>query len=127
MKKMSFLFAAVSLLLTACSEEEKISKENEYQVKDIRFEKERGFFGNSHIYIDTEKETFVLSPWEMDFMKTNEDTTINIKLINEKTFLDEWTEEEITIYLNEQEVSEISKKYASEFKETLEFIDGKEK
>lgn len=128
MRKMSFLFAAVSLLLVACNDEpkEKVLKENEYQVKEIRFEKEKGFWnGGSYVYIDTEQETYVSSPDDVNFVKRKEPgTTILVKLLDHETY-GEITE--TTIYVNQSEVSEISKKYAAEFKETLEFVDGKEK
>lgn len=128
MKKIGLLLAAVSLLLVACSEEEGPLKENDYTVKDIRFEKTEGFFNTSHIYIDTEQETFVINPWgwRTKFVKTKEPTTINIKLIDGEGFLGESTEE-TTIYVNEKEVSEISKEYASEFKTTLEFADKEDR
>lgn len=129
MKPIVLVSIVSSLLLVACGESdeerEKIIKENEYQVKEISFEKWSGLiFDDFSIFVDTEQETFVLNPSEADFIKTKEPgTTINIKIIDHPKF-GELTE--TTISVNENEVSEISKEYAAEFKETLEF-DEKEK
>lgn len=118
-----------SLLLVGCGESEEeseiIIKENEYQVNEIRFEKEKGFmFDDFSIFVDTEQETFVFNHAEADFIKTKEPgKTINIKVIKDPKF-GELTE--TTISINENEVSKISKEYAAVFKETLEF-DEKEK
>jgi hypothetical protein len=130
MKPIVLVSIVSSLFLVACGESdeerEKILKDDEYQVKELRFEKEKGFmFDNFSMFIDTEQETFVLNPGEADFIKTEEPgTTINIKVIDHPKF-GELTE--TTISINENEVSEISKEYAAEFKETLEFTDNKEK
>jgi hypothetical protein len=129
MKPILLVSIVSSLFLVACGESdeerEKILKDDEYQVNELRFEKEKGFmFDDFFIYVDTEQETFVSSPSKIDFVKTEEPgTTINIKIIDHPKF-GELTE--TTISINKNEVSEISKEYAAEFKKTLEF-DEKEK
>lgn len=114
----------VSLILTACetTETKVIIKDEIFLIEDIRFEEQ-------NIFIDTEVETLVYDTFDITFRKTNKNSYINFRDVENRNLmnLDLITfkypiEKTINIYINENAVKYVSKKYAKEFKETLPFI-----
>lgn len=113
----------VSLILTACetTETEEVIKDERFLIEDIRFEEQ-------DIFIDTEVETLVYDTFDVTFQKTNEHSYINFRDVENRSLMsiDLITfkypiEKTIDVYINENSVKEISKKYAKEFKKTLSF------
>lgn len=115
----------VSLILTACetTETEVIIKDDIFRIEDIRFEEQ-------DIFIDTEVETLVYDTFDINFRKTNEASYINFRDVENRSLMKMDLisfkypiEKTIDVYINENAVKDISKKYAKEFKETLPFIE----
>lgn len=115
----------VSLILTACetTETEVIIKDDIFSIEDIRFEEQ-------DIFIDTEVETLVYDTFDINFRKTNEASYINFRDVENRSLMKMDLisfkypiEKTIDVYINENAVKDISKKYAKEFKETLPFIE----
>lgn len=110
--------------MTACAEKNEVIKDEAvYTIEDIRFEE-------NDIFIDTEQETLVYSPYDLIFRKTNEPSYITYKIIENKHWstIDLLTgkgreEKTIDVFINEDVVKDISRKYANEFKETLTFTE----
>ncbi|MFS0815353.1 hypothetical protein ABC382_00095 [Lysinibacillus sp. 1P01SD] len=125
--KVTIILFLVLLVLTACAEKKEIINDEEvYTIEDIRFEED-------YVFIDTEQETFVYPSYKkLDFRKTNEPSYISFKIIEDKDhtlnifyFLmrEEFKEKTIEVFINEDAVKDISRNYATEFKETLIFTD----
>lgn len=118
------IFCLVLSLLVGCNVQtsEVIIKNENFIIEDIRFDK-------NLIYIDTEKETIVYFPFDIDFFsKTNEPSYINYKTIEKRSDLEKnlltgeySTEETTTIYINENSIKDVSKRYANAFNHTLFF------
>lgn len=115
----------VTLFLTACGEEKEreVIKEDSFAVREISYEYDSSFWdGKSFIYVDTDQETFVLSTYEVEFIKTDKETSLNKKIIYDNRRMNP-ERTEFIMYVNEDEVSKISKEYAKTFERTLKFSD----
>lgn len=124
MKKI-WLLLIVTLFLTACGEEKEreVIKEDSFAVREISYEYDSSFWdGKSLIYIDTDQETFVLSTYEVEFIKTDKETSLKKKIIYDNRRMNP-ERTEFIMYVNEDEVSKISKEYAKTFERTLNFRD----
>lgn len=127
MKKMNLVFIlCFVLLLAACNRQnvnsEMIIEDETFLIENIRFEKKQ-------IYIDTEAETLVYFPSEVEFFKTNETSYINLKVVEKRNefqknlITGEYPKEKtIAVYIDKGSVKDVSKNYAQEFNKTLSFI-----
>lgn len=122
--KITIILFLVLLILSACAEKNEIIKDEKvYMIEDIRFEE-------NDIFFDTEQETLVYSPYDLVFRKTKEPSYIHYKITEDRNWLviDLLTgigrkEKTIDVFINEDAVKDVSRKYATQYKETLIFTD----
>lgn len=119
------LLSLVSLLLCGCSHETKVVKSDIHPIQDIRFD------ANHHVInIDTGEETLVF--YDVDFYKTAKPSYVNEKVIERRYYYrmnlltgEYPREEKVEIYINENSVKDLSRKYADTYLHTLVFKNKK--